>query len=218
MSGPVKFKVCGLTVSTDAALAADAGADYLGFILHPGSPRHLSLRDFEALVPKLPARPKVAVSVEPSVEDLEAMRAAGFDFFQIHFDGIANEERLRAWSRTVGRERLWLAPRLAPPSDVPNDVLAAADCILLDTFQEDAFGGSGRTGDWEKFSRHQAAHPGHQWILAGGLNPENVAQAVRRTGAQLVDVSSGVEASPGRKDPAKVQKFAENLRRATGFE
>lgn len=213
MNNGMRLKICGLTSVEDALLADRAGADYLGFILYPQSPRHLSLADFRALAPQLPPRPKVAVSVEPTEGELAAMREAGFDFFQVHCDAGA-AERLRRWSDVVGADRLWLAPRLPPASDVPPAVLAAAKFILLDTYHDGGFGGSGRTGDWGKFARHQAAHPAHAWILAGGLNAENIGEAIRHSGARFVDVGSGVERSPGAKDPARLAAFAVALRRA----
>jgi len=214
MNNGMRLKICGLTSVEDAQLADRAGADYLGFILHPKSPRYISLGDFRALAPQLPPRPKVAVSVEPADSELAAMREAGFDYFQVHCEAGTAAERLHRWSADAGAGRLWLAPRLPPERDVPEAVLAAAKSILLDTYQAGGFGGSGRTGDWGKFARHQAGHPDHAWILAGGLNAENIDAAIRHSGARFVDVSSGVERSPGVKDPTRLAAFAVALRRA----
>ena len=91
---------------------------------------------------------------------------------------------------------------------------AVAKYILLDTFHRDKFGGSGETGDWAKFARHQQAHPGNVWILAGGLNPDNIGEALRQSGARFVDVNSGVEAAPGVKDHAKLKRFVVALHEA----
>jgi phosphoribosylanthranilate isomerase len=92
--------------------------------------------------------------------------------------------------------------------------LPLAETFLLDTFHAEKFGGTGRTGDWEKFARHQQAHPQKTWILSGGLNPENIGEALRRSGARFVDVNSGVESAPGAKDHAKIELFVAALQLA----
>ena len=142
------------------------------------------------------------------------MQAAGFDFFQIHYRPEVTDAQLTAWSRLVGEKHLWLAPKLPPAADVPAAALAVAKFILFDTYHDGGFGGSGRTGDWAKFARHQAEHRGNFWILAGGLNAANVGEALAQTGAKLVDVSSGVESAPGVKDEAKLKQFVVAIHRA----
>jgi phosphoribosylanthranilate isomerase len=211
MIGSLKLKVCGLTSADDAAAAARFGADALGFNFHGKSPRHLSLADYRSLAASLPAASRVAILVEPPLETLRETAAAGFDFFQVHFRHDTPLDRVRAWSAAAGPGALWLAPKLPPGSPFNPDWLPLADTFLIDTFSPDLFGGTGKTGDWEKFSRIQAEHPAKGWILSGGLNPENVAEAVRRSGARYVDVNSGVESSPGKKDPAKLRALAAAL-------
>lgn len=210
----VRLKVCGLTSLVDAEFADGCGADYLGFIFYPKSPRHISLAQFRAMEPRLPLRRKVAVTVEPSFAELTALRDAGFDYFQIHYRPEIVPERLAEWSELVGAKRLWLAPKLPPAEDVSTGALIAARFILLDTFHAEGFGGSGKTGDWTKFARHQAEHPKHFWILAGGLNPENIGEALLKTGTKFVDVNSGVERSPGVKDETKLKAFVVALHKA----
>ncbi len=213
----LKWKVCGLKSAKDASVAASCGADFLGFILYPKSPRVISLSEFSSLQGELPEIPKVAICVEPTPADLSAMDKAGFDFFQIHFRHDILPARLQEWSQAVGAERLWLAPKLPPSEDVPAGWLPLARYFLLDAFRADLFGGTGRTADWAKFTRHRRAHPEQTWILAGGLNPSNVADAIRQSGARWIDVNSGVESAPGVKDPAKIRAFADALRaRAAG--
>src|SRR4051812_46755477 len=97
----VRIKVCGLTSLVDAEFADKCGADYLGFILYPKSPRHISLIQFAAMAQHLPGRKKVAVSVEPTLAELSEMRAAGFDFFQIHFRPDFPLEKVQAWSEAA---------------------------------------------------------------------------------------------------------------------
>lgn len=210
----IRLKVCGLTSLVDADFADRCGADYLGFILYPKSPRYLPLTTFEAMGPRLPARKKVGVSVEPSLSELSAMQAAGFDYFQIHFRHDLPLATVKSWSDAVGSDRLWLAPKLPPSVDVAAGLLPLAKFFLLDTFHAEKFGGTGEPGDWEKFSRHQRGEAEKTWILSGGLNPENIGEALLRSGARLVDVNSGVESAPGVKDQEKLKRFVVRLHEA----
>ena len=203
MIGELRLKVCGLTTAEDAAAAAGIGADFLGFILYPKSPRYLPLARVAELRERLPARPRVAVLVAPSEAELGAAQAAGFDFFQVHFP-VTDEAAARRASMAVGAARLWLAPKLPPEAELAPELLALADTWLLDTYRAESFGGTGHTGDWAKFRRLREAHPAKTWVLAGGLAPDNVVAAVAATGARTIDVNSGVESAPGRKDTAKL--------------
>ncbi len=205
MFGSITLKVCGITTVNDAVAAAGVGADWLGFIFHPDSPRHLTAPKFKTMSAQLPpAVKKVAVLVEPSPADLARLGGLGFDAFQVHFKHDIALEDVAAWSAAAGPARLWLAPKLPPGSDLNPDWLKLADTFLLDTFHADKFGGTGQTGDWAKFKRHQSAHPTKTWILSGGLNPDNVAGAVTATDALFLDVNSGVETSPGLKSSEKL--------------
>lgn len=216
MIAGLRCKVCGLRTLIDAEHVDQAGIDYLGFNLHPASPRFLPLEQFNAMRPLLPERKLVAVAVEPTLSALTAMQAADFDCFQIHFRADLPAATVAAWSETVGRDRLWLAPKLPPGVGVLPDWLELADTFLLDTFHADKFGGTGKTGDWEKFRRHLQAHPQKRWILAGGLNPDNVVAAVAATGTKYLDLNSGVETSPGVKDPQKLARVVAALRSRLG--
>jgi phosphoribosylanthranilate isomerase len=213
----IRFKVCGLTSLLDAEFADACGADFLGFILHPGSPRRIALDQYRAIAPRLAGRSKVAVSVEPTQAAMAAMIEAGFDRFQIHFGEGVPLSTLEEWSRAVGTDRLWLAPKLAPGRAVPEALLPLAGTFLLDTFQPEGFGGSGRTGDWKGFAMHRQLHSSKTWILAGGLNPENIGPALAESGARFVDVNSGVESNPGVKDHSKLRAFVLAIQRAAGM-
>jgi phosphoribosylanthranilate isomerase len=216
MTEEIQIKVCGLTSPGDAAFAAAAGADALGFILHLKSPRYVSLAQFRSMAHSLPRKTRVAVSVEPTTADLIAMRDAGFDSFQVHFRHDLALDAIESWSAAVGAERLWLAPKLPPSVEVPEAWMRHSRTILLDTFDPELFGGTGRTGDWPKFRRHREGYPKETWVLSGGLNPDNVADALAGTGARFVDVNSGVESAPGVKDHAKVTAFITSVRKAAG--
>src|ERR1035437_7723177 len=115
----IRLKVCGLTSLADAEFADRCGADCLGFIFFAKSPRHISLETFRAMATRLPERKKVAVTVEPTPDELAALTAAGFDFFQVHFRHDLAQSTVAGWSETVGVDRLWLAPKLPPDADVP---------------------------------------------------------------------------------------------------
>lgn len=212
MIGAITFKVCGITRAADARVAAELGADFLGFILYPKSPRHLPLADYARLASELPAGPRrVAVMVEPSLAELAAASDAGFDRFQIHARAETPVETVRGWSELVGASALWLAPKLPPGAPFPDAWLPLAGSFLVDTFHAEGFGGSGKTGDWSGFAARAARHADKTWILAGGLSPENIAAAVASSGARFVDVNSGVEDAPGRKDHAKLRALATAL-------
>lgn len=215
MINGIRLKVCGLTTLVDAEAADAAGADCLGFIFYPKSPRRISLAQYAAMKDRLPPRRKVAVLVEPGLTELEPVLRAGFDFIQIHFKTGTPLALLREWSELVGPARLWLVPKLEPAADASPALLPLADTFMLDTFHPEKFGGTGETGDWAKFKRHREAHPGKTWILSGGLKPDNVAAAIGASGANFLDVNSGVELSPGVKDPARLRAFARALQGAS---
>ncbi|MDB6167974.1 MAG: Phosphoribosylanthranilate isomerase [Verrucomicrobia bacterium] len=211
MIAGITLKICGLTSLLDAEFAAKSGAKYLGFIFHPASPRALTLEKYRRFASGLSGARKVAVSVEPNADALAAMKEAGFDFFQIHFRHGLPDAQVAAWSGAVGAERLWLAPSLPPTAALPERLLPFASTFLLDTFDARKFGGTGRTGDWEKFARARKAHRGKTWILSGGLGAENIVEGVRASGARFVDVSSGVESAPGVKDHAKISALVQAI-------
>ena len=208
MAGPIQVKVCGLTSEADALEAARLGASFLGFILHPASPRFIPLEKAAMIARSFPTVTKVAVSVEPTVEALLAQKAAGFDAFQVHYRHDLPLSQLDAWSQAVGKDRLWLAPKLPPEAEISSEALALAGTVLFDTYQpKGGYGGSGKHSDWGKFVRLSERHPGTRWILAGGLSSTDVADAIATTRARIVDVNSGAEASPGKKDRAKLEAF-----------
>ena len=212
MINGIQVKVCGLTSLVDAEAADTAGADYLGFILYPKSPRHVSLDRFRDIAAHLPDRKKVAVMVEPSVEALIAAEAAGFDFVQIHFPNETAFSQLVQWREAIPADMIWLAPRVPPGKELDPAFPPLADTILVDTYTPDLLGGSGQTGNWEHFVALRNRFRRVRWILAGGLNPQNIAAAVNATGARAVDVNSGIEATPGVKDHGRMKAFFAALR------
>lgn len=213
----IQFKVCGLTRALDAQAAAEAGADYLGFIFYPKSPRHIRLQRFRDIQPKLPNIPKVAVVVAPDLYTLAQLEGAGFDFFQIHFP-IGLSEEVDAWSKLVGKERLWLAPKIPPGVTLDPALLDRAGAVLWDAFKpsSDVYGGTGTQSDWDSFKEMRLRHPGTKWILAGGISPENAAEALAATGATCLDFNSSLEIEPGVKDLERISQVRVSLIQATG--
>jgi phosphoribosylanthranilate isomerase len=176
----LQVKVCGITRAEDGNLAISLGADYLGFNFYPKSSRFISLQQYRTLASHLPTTQKVAVVVEPDSDSLSEILKEDFDRVQIHFREETPLEQVADWSKQVSPEKLWLAPKLPPESTLNEALLPLADTFFFDTFRKDGFGGTGHTGDWEKFAAFQQKHPDKIWILAGGLNPENILEAVKK--------------------------------------
>jgi phosphoribosylanthranilate isomerase len=207
-----QIKVCGLTRTEDIELVCALGADYCGFILYPKSPRALSIERAAELSAHVPQGKRVAVDVAPTLEKLEQMRLAGFDYFQLHYKLDTPVATLAAWSDLLGKEHLWLAPRVGADDAFPLDVLSLADTILVDTYAKQQIGGTGRVGDWARFAQLKESHPQIHWVLAGGLGPHNALDAIAATHAAHLDLNSGVESSPGIKDPEKLRAVFHAIR------
>lgn len=207
MFRPVAVKICGLTREADVDLALELGADFCGFIVFPKSPRGISFERAVELAHRVPEGRRVLVDVETGTDELERRRDAGFDFFQIHAGLNVGLASLAGWSGLVGRERLWMAPRLKPGDAFPEMLFEFSDTVLLDTYRKDQMGGTGETGDWAGFADLKQRHAGTNWILAGGLNPKNVQAAIAASGAEHLDLSSGVESEPGIKNPEKLREL-----------
>ena len=209
-----KVKICGMTREADIEQALSCGSDYIGIILYPKSPRGVSLERARELLKVIPEGKAVAVDVNTGTDDLMRYQELGFGNYQIHVPMTIGFSSLAAWSGMVGSDHLWLAPKIPPREDFPQVVLEFADTIMVDTFSKDLYGGTGKVGDWNKFNLWHTLYNHKTWILSGGLNPENIAEAVKNTSADIYDLASGVEAEPGVKDPAKISAFFENYQAA----
>ncbi len=207
MKRPVCVKICGLTNLRDAECAIAAGADFLGFVLVPASPRCISVELVRNLVRDLPRAAKTVgvVADLPLCELRRLLDAAELDLLQLHGHETADT------ARGLPRERLWKAAHLRTPQDVALAATFPVAAIVADAAVGDRRGGTGQTGDWE-LARRLAGRT--RTILAGGLTPDNVAAAVRQVRPFGVDVSSGVESAPGRKDPGKVRDFVQTAKAA----
>lgn len=208
------FKVCGLTRRADAEAAAGAGAAYLGVVLAPGGRRSVTPRDAGVMLDGLAAT-AVGVFVDADEDALRrAAEEARLRVLQLHGD---EPPALAARLRDAGW-RVWKAVRVRGGDDFARAARAyagAADALLLDGWSPAAHGGTGTRFPWAEVAALRGAlPPGLALVAAGGLTPANVAEAVRLLRPDVVDVSSGVEAAPGRKDPALVRAFAAAVRGA----
>jgi phosphoribosylanthranilate isomerase len=206
-----RLKVCGLSTPEAVEAAVAAGAAYVGFVFHPASPRHVSPAEARALALLVPPGvAKVALVVDPSDAALDAiLDVVPVDMIQLH--GRETPERVAEVRASRGLP-VMKAMGVAVAEDLLRlDAFGAADQILLDAKAPPGGlpGGNGLSFDWSLLAGRRWARP---WMLAGGLNAANVAEAVRLTGARQVDVSSGVESAPGIKDASRIRAFAEALR------
>ena len=209
---PPLVKICGLTRSEDAVLAFESGARFGGVIGVPGSPRFVEPGSpaEAAVLSGIPPGCRVWVAVQPASGEVEAAIARGFDRVQVHFDPDGGFDPA-APSAAVGATGIWLAPRMREPDEFRPGWLEMAEAFLIDGFSADRFGGTGKRVDTGAFGRLAAAHPSAAFILAGGLTPDDIAGALRRSGARRIDVNSGVERGPGVKDPEKIKRLFANL-------
>ncbi len=198
-----RIKICGLTNAEDAEAAVQLGADALGFILVPDTPRYVGtrddLRDILRGIPPMVMR----TAVVTAIANLPVALAPYFDAVQFYRGGPTEGSRLRQMRvcRVAMRENL-------------NEVdVAGVNAILLDTLSSKGLGGTGEAFDWS-IAAEAARRFTLPIILAGGLTPENVGEAIRIARPFAVDVSSGIESAPGRKDHDKMRRFIRAVREA----
>lgn len=210
----VWIKICGNTTLEDARLAADAGADAVGFVFAP-SPRRVTAEQAAAIVPHLPASlEKIGVFVDAAFNEIAAtVETAALTGVQLHFDadpGMA--ARLRA--RFGDRLRILRVVHFDAGAALP-ELDASMDGILVDSRTDAAVGGTGKTFDWVFAGKTLFRNARERKLIAaGGLSPDNVSEAIAMLRPWGVDVVSGVETAPGRKDAEKVRAFISNARAA----
>jgi len=214
MIGKARIKVCGITRAADAATALAQGADFLGVNCWPGSPRCVPATARARLLREIPAAKRVAVTVNPSVPEALALLAEGFAIVQAHFDPTKPDCDPRTLSAAVSPARLWLAPKLADGAEWPADLIPLAIGFVHDAHAKDAFGGTGKTSDWSRFAQLRQRYPDSQWLLAGGLGPDNIVAAAA-SGADFFDLNSGIELAPGLKSAEKLSAVSEALLKIT---
>jgi len=195
----VKVKICGITNLEDALIAVEAGADALGFVFFGASPRHIFCEQASSIIHHLPPFIQtVGLFVNESLSKVnDVTDRCGLDIVQLHGEeppGFCAAVR----RRVIKVLRIKDASSLEPIDDY------TVSAFLLDAWSPTAPGGTGQTFNWD--IAKSAAEKG-RIILAGGLTPENIGEAIRRVRPYAVDVSSGVESEPGKKDHAKVREF-----------
>jgi phosphoribosylanthranilate isomerase len=200
----VKVKICGITNYEDAAAAVDAGADLVGFNFCPKSPRFIKPDKAAAIIDRLPAFIDVAgVFVNESIERIhETRNLCALDWVQLHGDESSQFCR-EFLSHNV---KTMKAIRVKNQSDIQKAEDYFTDAILLDAFDPEKYGGTGIAFDW-----NIVGHINKRVFLAGGINPDNAVRAVE-LGVYGIDICSGVEAEPGKKDHNKMKRLFENIR------
>ena len=216
MSTDIRVKICGLTAAADVAAAVAAGAAYVGFVFFEKSPRHVTVDAARGLALSVPPGvAKVALTVDADNAALDALTGrVPLDMLQLH--GEESPARV-AEIRARYRLPVMKAIGVAEAADLAQvDVYAeVADQLLIDAKPPAGAtrpGGNALAFDWRLIEGRDWPLP---WLLAGGLTPDNVAQAVARTGARQLDVSSGVERAPGVKDAKLIRAFIDNARGLT---
>jgi phosphoribosylanthranilate isomerase len=194
----VQIKICGITNIEDALAAASAGADALGFVFHPASPRFVTpglAREIIATLPPTVCTVGVFVNMA-AAEVLQIAELCGLDFIQLHGG------ETREYCRRFPRERLIKALSFRSEGEYAAMADYPVKAFLVDAHDPVRFGGTGKTCDWDLASKAAALHP---LILAGGLCEENISAALEAVHPLAVDISSGVEAVPGKKDHEKIK-------------
>jgi phosphoribosylanthranilate isomerase len=204
----VKVKICGITNIDDANAAVDFGADLLGFNFYPKSPRYVTPEQAADIIGKLPAFVDVAgVFVNASPEKIhEVIRQCYLGWVQFH--GDESPEFCRSFLSV--NARTMKALRVRDRSDVQQAEKYFTDAILLDAYDPKKYGGTGFSFDW-----NVVGHIGKRVFLAGGINPDNVKQAVQ-LGVYGIDVCSGIESSPGKKDHKKMKRLFDDIQHLRG--
>ena len=217
----MKVKICGITNLEDAQVAVEAGADYLGFIFYPPSKRFVDINIGKEIVSYLRKNGNCPVLVgvfvnETAVHMADVLDQVGLDLAQLSGEEVPamiGDENSPLYGRsfkalqpTSLEEAEADAEWYIPPAPHPQ-----APSLLLDSYHPTLRGGTGKTGDWAMSAQLAEKFPGI--MLAGGLNADNVAEAVRQVRPYAVDVASGVEASPGKKDHDLVRRFIHNAKK-----
>lgn len=208
-----KVKICGITNPEDALHATSSGADELGFNFYKNSKRYLSPQNAREIISVLPETcGNIGVFVNEPIDSLLSIAEfVGLDAIQLHGDeDMAYVANLR---ENTGRSII-KAFRVTPDFSIGDALDWPWDFPLFDTFSPDQYGGTGETFDWEDFGFQIYVWLPMSAYIAGGLTPYNVADAIRLADPYAVDVASGVESTPGKKDPRKVEAFIKNAKSA----
>jgi phosphoribosylanthranilate isomerase len=207
----VEAKICGLSTPETVDAAVRFGARYVGFVTYPKSPRHISTDTMRTLGARVPTSvTRVGLFVDPDDALLDEKLATGaLDMLQLH--GSETPERVATIRQRTGKP-VMKAIKVAAVGDVEQGIKAyesVVDRLMFDAAEGTLPGGNAKAFDWTILSGRKITLP---WFLAGGLTPENVAEAVRVTGARAVDVSSGVEETRGVKSIDRIRAFLDQVK------
>ena len=205
----IKVKICGITNLDDAQAAFEMGADMLGFNFYPKSPRYIHPDEAVKIIRKLPTFiDSVGLFVNAPIEEIKAIAETGYvNWIQLHGDETPEfcDQVRFANIRTIK------AIRVRTETDVHNCRNFHSYAVLLDAFSSKRYGGTGKQFNWQ-----WAKNLPKRVILAGGIGPDNVAEAIG-TGVYGIDICSGIESSPGKKDPDKMRQLFDSIRYTTGL-
>ncbi|MGE8523008.1 MULTISPECIES: phosphoribosylanthranilate isomerase [Acinetobacter] len=208
-----RAKICGITRVEDVHAVVNAGADAIGFVFYPPSPRAVTAEQAAQLVQAIaPYVQVVGLFVNHSANEIQdILQTVHLDIVQFH--GDETPEQCQTIAQQVGR-RWYKAIQVKPDLDVVTEIQryqdAGASAVLLDAWHPDLKGGTGHSFDWETFPKLDIP-----LILAGGLNPDNIEQAILTTQAYAVDVSGGVESAKGIKDQQLIERFMQGVHRGS---
>ncbi len=208
-----RAKICGITRAEDVQAVADAGCDAIGFVFYPPSPRSVTQAQAETLVKAVPAYIQVVgLFVNSTADDIQdILKTVPLDILQFH--GDESPEQCQAIAQQVGC-RWYKAIQVKPDLDVATEIqryqTAGASAVLLDAWHPDLKGGTGHSFDWSTFPQLDIP-----LILDGGLNPENIEQAIHTTQAYAGEVSGGVESAKGIKDKQLIERFMQGVHRGS---
>lgn len=204
-----KVKICGLTTLEDARFVSGALADFLGFIFYPDSPRYIEPAKAGAIINWLEGPEKVGVFVNQPLDDVNSIaKTTGIDLVQLHgnespeYCGLVEKPVIKVFHINEEKSASDLRDEIAP-------YMNAVDYYLFDTKADGLWGGTGKTFDWDILNEIADEKP---YFLSGGLNSENISSAIHTVQPFAVDLSSGLEESPGLKDFDKVEQFFDKMR------
>lgn len=215
----MRVKICGITNLEQGRAIANLGATALGFILVPSSPRYISPTQLASIIPYLPAPVEtilpcnakaIGVFADSSLEEIsQIVRSTGLNAVQLH--GQETPDYCRALRQQLPTVELIKALRIRSAKDLANTINyeTVVDTLLLDAYHPQLLGGTGHTLDWSMLQNFTPQCP---WFLAGGLNPDNILEALSKLNPDGIDLSSGVELAPGNKDLSKVEKLFQQLK------
>ena len=206
-----KVKICGLRCEEDLMCSKTLGADYFGFILYEKSPRYVSFDALKSFTHSISLDSCVFVDVMPTEDKIKRMQDFGCQNFQIHTQEGTSLKIYESYTELIDKGSLWVAPQFRDLNQFDEALLEFTDTFLIDSYSKHQIGGTGTVGDWNGFKQLKSKYPNKEWILAGGLSPDNIKDALTFSEANFIDVNSGVEESPGIKSADALSQLFKQL-------